>query len=131
MGEQASELYLLPGSIKPTASGPNRGNMKKSITSIDYIEQILALFVLPWYRELERTGLRPIFMQDGAGIHGSKETLRWLKDHGIETLVWPPSSPDLNPDKYMWRGMKQKIRAYKRMILTSKDMWPAAKYEWL
>ncbi len=62
MGEQASELYLLPGSIKPTASGPNRGNMKKSITSIDYIEQILALFVLPWYRELERTGLRPIFI---------------------------------------------------------------------
>jgi len=38
VGEQASELCLLPGSIKPTALGPNRGNMKKLITSIDYIE---------------------------------------------------------------------------------------------
>lgn len=131
VGKQATELCQLPGSIKTATSGANKGTKKKSIASIDYIEQILRPHVLPWYRALEESGLRPIFMQDGAGIHGSKETLTWLKDHGIETLVWPPSSPDLNPDEYMWKGMKQKIRSYKRMILTSKDMWPAAQYEWL
>jgi len=62
VGEQATELCPLPGSVKPTTSGPNRGKSRKSITSTDYIEQILEPFVLPWYRELERTGLRPIFM---------------------------------------------------------------------
>jgi len=62
VGEQASELCPLPGSVKATASGPNRGNSRKSVTSTDYIEQILEPFVLPWYRELERTGLRPIFI---------------------------------------------------------------------
>ena len=131
VGEQATELCPLPGSIKPTKRGAMKGSLRKSITSTDYIEQILEPFVLPWYRALEEQGLRPIFMQDGAGIHGSKETMLWLRQHRIETLVWPPSSPDLNPCEYMWRCMKQKIREYKRMILTSNDMWPAAKKEWL
>ena len=27
-------------------------------------------FLLPWYRELERQGLRPIFIQDSVGIYG-------------------------------------------------------------
>jgi len=70
-------------------------------------------------------------MQDGARIYSSKETLSWLREHNIEILVWPLSSPDLNPDEYMWRGMKQKIRSYRRMITTKKDIWPAAKKEWL
>lgn len=131
VGEQATELCPLPGSIKPTKRGPMKGSLRKSITSTDYIEQILEPFVLPWYRALEKQKLRPIFMQDGAGIHGSKETMLWLRQYRIETMVWPLSSPDLNPCEYMWRCMKRKIRAYKRMIFTSKDMWPAVKKEWL
>lgn len=67
---------------------------------------------------------------DGAGTHGFKETALWLRQHGIETLEWPPSSPDLNPDEYIWKCCKQKIQTYKRMNLTSEDMWPAAVYEW-
>ena len=129
-GDQASELCQLPGSIKPVKRGRTKGSLKQSITSTDYINQILASHVLPWYRALERIGYRPIFMQDGAGIHGSKETMLWLRQYRIETLVWPSSSPDLNPDEYMWKCCKQKIQAYKKMILTSEDMWPAAVYEW-
>ena len=129
-GDQASELCQLPGSIKLTKRGPMKRSLRKSITSTDYIEQILQPHVLPWYRALERMGRRPIFMQDGAGIHDSKETMLWLRQHRIETLEWPPSSPDLNPDEYMWKCCKQKIQGYKRMILTSQDMWPAATYEW-
>lgn len=75
MGTQASKLCQFPGSIKPTKHGLLKGSSRKSVTSTDYIEQILQPYVLPWYRELERIGLRPIFMQDGAGIHSSKETL--------------------------------------------------------
>ena len=76
IGLQASELCQFPGSIKPVKSGQIRGSLRKSITSTDYIEQILLPFLLPWYQALERQGLRPIFMQDSAGIHGLKETLQ-------------------------------------------------------
>ncbi len=37
-------------------------------------------------------------------------------------LMWPPSSPDLNPDEYIWKGIKQKIRVYDKIILTSKNI---------
>ena len=72
---QVIVLCPLPRSIKPTKRGAMKGSLRKSITSTDYIEQILELFVLSWYRALEKQGLRPIFMQNDVGIHGSKETL--------------------------------------------------------
>jgi hypothetical protein len=38
-----------------------------------------------------------IFMQDGAPGHTKKETIEDLIDRGIQRIIWPPFSPDLNP----------------------------------
>ena len=70
-------------------------------------------------------------MQDNAPIHNSAEVRLWLRTNKIEVMVWPPSSPDLNPDEYFWNGMKQKIRAYPKLIFTSGRMFEAAHKEWL
>ena len=75
MGDQASDLVPLNRTLKTIKPGISRGQYRMSIISTDYIEQILRLYGLPWYRKLERRGYGPIFIEDGAGIYGSKETL--------------------------------------------------------
>lgn len=107
-----------------------KGNLRKLIISINYINQILNFYVRFWYEALKKMKHNSIFMQDNVEIHKFKETMLWLKTYEIETLKWPSSSSDLNFDEYMWKCYKQKIQAYRRMILTSKDIWPAAQYKW-
>ena len=129
-GSEATEMVEFRPIMKVIKRGKSKGKEKESIASTDYIEQILEPRLLPWYNELKRQGYRPVFMQDDASIHGSAETRLWLRQHGIETLYWPPSSPDLNPDEYMWKGCKSKIRRYPRIITTSKEILPKAQEEW-
>lgn len=45
---------------------------------------------------------------DRVGYHRSKETLAWVKRHEnrIELFFLPPYSPDLNPDEWVWKNVK-------------------------
>ena len=126
MGSQSSDLV----EVKKTIKKNRRGVMKESITTTDYINQILSPHLEPWYWSLEAANLQSIFMQDEASIHVSAEARLWLQQHQIETLVWPSSSPDLNPDEYMWRSMKQKIKRYEKLNFDEKTMFKAVKDEW-
>jgi transposase len=63
-----------------------RDSKKKFISSTDYIQQILAEHLASWYEALKAQGVRLIFMQDNASIHGSKEIKLWLRQHQIEVL---------------------------------------------
>lgn len=85
-GDQASILEEL----KMTEKTDRAEKKKKSIGSKDYIEQILEPFLKPWYKRLKEKGRRPIFMQDNAAIHTSKEVRLWLRQNRIEVMEWPP-----------------------------------------
>ena len=51
-----------------------------------------------------------IFMEDGAKVHlgAAKAVRQRLKIQGF-SRPWPPSSPDLNPIKKVWRWIKARI----------------------
>ena len=68
-GDQASELIEFRATLKRN----RKGEMKTSISSTDYINQILEPWVEGWYKALAAQGRRPILMEDGASIHSSKE----------------------------------------------------------
>ena len=101
-----------------------------SIATVDYINQVLAPVFEPGYRVLKEQGKKPIGMEDNAAIHTSTEAKLWHRTYQMEMMVWPPSSPDLNPDENMWRAMKQKIKRYPQVITKQEDLWQAAQKEW-
>ena len=129
-GDQCSDLVEFKKTSKIQKRGKKKGQLVESITSQDYVEQILEGHVKRWYEGLKDLGYRPIFMQDNAPIHNNGLVRAWFKKNNIEVLEWPPDSPDLNPDEYMWNRSKQKIKSYPRLIFTSDKMFEAAYHEW-
>lgn len=75
-----------------------------------------------------------IFMQDGASIHRSKETMSWLQhdqSHApIEVMDWPALSPDLNPIENVWGMLARMVYANGRQFATKIELVEAIKASW-
>ena len=50
-----------------------------------------------------------IFMHDNARVHTASIVKALLQAMGLEVMVWPPFSPDLNPIENLWSVMKREI----------------------
>jgi transposase len=48
-------------------------------------------------------------MQDNAFIHNAHAVKKWLQEHAIPLVDWPPYSPDLNPIKHIWHHLKKLV----------------------
>lgn len=131
-----SELLIIESTYKPTKKFTKEGEpeMKKSITSKDYKEQVLEVVVGPAFRgETEYEGYKygGQFVEDAAPIHGSRKVLVQVKkDLGIPLHNRPSASPDFNPIENIWRIMKSRIKARRKFPGTLKEMRQAVLEEW-
>jgi len=81
-----------------------------------------------------------IFMQDNAPGHAAADTRREFALRAIQTISWPPFSPDLNPIETIWCWMKDWIEdcygdehkpSYDRLRQWVKEAWEAIPEELL
>lgn len=88
-----------------------------TINSQRYI-QTLNDELLPYLEGLPLNELRlVVFQHDNAPPHRAVRTRNFLAQNGIETAVWPPLSPDLNPIEFVWAAMKERIAQHRPTTL--------------
>lgn len=49
-----------------------------------------------------------VFQQNNSPNYTSRMAEKWLEDHVLEVLKWPPYSPGLNPIEKVWTLLKDK-----------------------
>ena len=82
----------LPFHDPPLEPNGKRKQMKKPGFNTEFY-----LETLEKHLKLVMTGTTLIFQHDNAPIHKAKKIQQWLKTQNFETIVWPASSPDMNP----------------------------------
>ena len=100
-----------------------------------YINEVLQPHFLPFWQRIGGTSRGMYFMQDGAGPHKAKKTLRFLTSNHIQLQSWPGNSPDLNPLENAWHLLKVRLRKRfrdPRRRPHSEEEWiRAAQEEWM
>lgn len=76
---------------------------REGVSSDTYIK-VLQEGLVPLYESGD------LFVQDNAPIYKSGASMGWLEEQQIDTVDWPPHSPDLNPIEHVWHTLKKKIR---------------------
>jgi hypothetical protein len=95
------------------------GQLMKSIFDNCLLESEEKLFNLPmqWF-----------LLHDNSSNHKDKSVKKWLFDHGITVLDFPPYSPDLNPIENLWAHMKRRVR--KHIVADVEELQTAVHEEW-
>lgn len=70
------------------------------------------------------------FWEDNVPTHVLRATKHWINDHNIDTIQWPPRSPDLNPNKSLWGLPARRVYNSGRQFAFTEVLKQAANMEW-
>src|SRR5713226_1137107 len=82
---------------------------------------------------IEESGIfeeEAIFQQDNEPKHTSKKAKKWMEDHNISLLDWPPQSPDLNPIECLWKHIKSELTKYPTQPKGVWEIWERVAEVW-
>src|SRR5216684_1114324 len=82
---------------------------------------------------IEESGIfeeEAIFQQDKDPKHTSKKAKKWMEDHNISLLDWPPQSPDLNPIEHLWKHIKSELTKYATQPKGVWEIWERVAEVW-
>jgi hypothetical protein len=97
-------------------------------TALDYIEYVYENALSGYYHHADNPA-ELILMEDGAPTHRGIQPKLWREAYGINRMVWPAQSPDLNPIENVWRLMKAWV-TLQRIPEDEKSMWRLVQRAW-
>lgn len=89
------------------------------LNSDRYITDILSEHVVPFAGYI---GDNFILMHDNARPHVARIVQNYLNEVNIETLDWPPRSPDLNPIEHLWDYVGRQLRNHQPLPASMDDV---------
>lgn len=100
-------------------SGKMTGNSYKMMLENKF-PKIREIFgPLPW-----------IFQQDNAPVHTAGVVRNWISMQNVETLSWPPYSPDLNIIENVWGWLTRKVYENGRQFETKTELIRSIRAAW-
>lgn len=72
--------------------------------------------------------LKWVFQQDNDPKHTSRKAKEWFRAKGIQVMVWPAQSPDLNPIENLWADVKRAVA--KQNPTNNNQLWEVVKDSW-
>lgn len=132
-GLRRLQLRQLKGR-KPTwrysvKTGKLERSKKGGIDWYRYQKDIILPKIIPFAKELEKSGLGVLVQEDNAPCHSHWIQQRVYDLHEVSRLLWCPNSPDLNPIECAWWWMKKKTSRLGRLksraeaILAWNEAW--------
>lgn len=106
------------------------------MNSAQYIRVLEDIF-LPSVRAIYSAEDMPVIrlVQDNSGVHNSRETQAWFRDHPeIQVINWPSRSPDLNLIENVWAQMvrrwePRRERSTAAIIEHAKEVWEELRFQ--
>ena len=71
-----------------------------------------------------------IFQDDNATCHRARSIRSWKESKSINSLEWPPQSPDLNPIEHLWDELERRTRKNKFRPKNKSELFAVLKREW-
>lgn len=126
--QQGGGIMIWAGIIGDRLVGPVRVPEGVKVTSAAYCN-LLTQCLVPWLDNIPLSLRRDfIFMHDNAPSHSARATREYLAKLGIKDeklMIWPPSSPDLNPIENFWSIIKRDIYSDGRQFSSKETLWQA------
>ncbi|GFW89398.1 transposable element Tcb2 transposase [Trichonephila clavipes] len=98
-----------------------------TMTGQRYIDEVL----LPHVRLFRgAVGDKFVFMDDNATCHLTLAVQDCLDSEGIQRLVWPSRSPDLNPIENVWDSLGRQVAGRNYPPTSKNTLIPALTEEW-
>ena len=92
-----------------------------------YLNDIVVPVVVP---NLQRIGNDAVFQDSNARPHRAIGVQDYFRQHGIQRMDWPASSPDMNPIEHLWDLLDCRVRGRQQVPQTVAELRQALIDEW-